>query len=238
MMPNTLPRIEAANALKLTAFIEEYFPYLEPLPIPHHSGEIVTYAISLETPSTISAIDMDACFSLVALTSSNDYANSSIKWSPAKKRKEMRLPDLRYILIKQSPAALPGGFLSFMLTYEDGYEVIYCYEIHLAAHLRKLGLGARLIRMIEEVGRRVGVEKLMLTVFLANQDALAFYKRLGYAVDEFSPRPRILRGGITKEADYALLSRSLLDDTPLQDPAASSGSECRSKEGGNRRQGN
>ena len=160
----------------------------------------------------MSAIDLDACFALIALTSSQDYANSSTKWSPAKKRMEMRLPDLRYILLKENPSSPPAGFLSFMLTYEDGLEVIYCYELHLAEQLRRCGLGARLVRVTEEVGRRVGVGKLMLTVFRANETALAFYQRLGYGVDEFSPEPRRLRHGVLKESDYLILSKSLLSD--------------------------
>ena len=211
-MPKPLPRIEAANALSLSAFTEKYFSSPEIPPIPQSSSATQSYTVSLESSSTISSADFKACFALIASTSSQDYANSSIKWSPAKKRKEMRLPDLRYILLKQSPSSPPAAFLSFMLTYEDGLEVIYCYELHLARELRRCGLGARLVRATEEVGRRVGVEKLMLTVFRANENALAFYTRLGYGVDEFSPEPRRLRSGVLKESDYLILSKDLLSE--------------------------
>ncbi|MCJ1294009.1 hypothetical protein MMC34_005566 [Xylographa carneopallida] len=130
-------------------------------------------------------------------------------WHPQKKRKEMRLPDLRYFLVKRTPESPPEGFLSFMLTYEDGKEVIYVYEVHLAETLRKGGLGKLLVGLVEEVGCKVGVEKAMLTVFVANEGARSFYERLGYDVDEFSPGERKLRGGVVIVPDYVILSKRL-----------------------------
>ncbi len=123
----------------------------------------------------------------------------------------MRLPDLRYLLVKASDQATASveAFLSFMLTYEDGHEVIYCYEIHLCSSLRGCGLGGHLMRVMEAVGVEVGVEKAMLTVFVSNGGAIRFYAGLGYEEDEFSPKPRTLRNGVTKMADYVILSKGL-----------------------------
>ena len=124
----------------------------------------------------------------------------------------MRLPDLRYLIVKSgpsTPADKVEAFLSFMITYEDGHEVIYCYEIHLSEHLQSCGLGKQLMGIMEEVGQRVGVEKAMLTVFLENEGALSFYERLGYVEDDYSPRPRKLRNGVVKKPDYIILSKAL-----------------------------
>lgn len=101
------------------------------------------------------------------------------------------------------------GFLSFMVTYEDGKEVIYCYEIHLAPMARGRGLGAILMDRMEEIGRLVGLEKAMLTVFKSNEAARRFYQKGGYVVDEYSPQPRRLRNGTIKEFDYEILSKDL-----------------------------
>ena len=46
----------------------------------------------------------------------------------------------------------------------------------------------------------------MLTCFLSNQKAMAFYRRLGFETDEISPGPRILRGK-SHQPDYAILSK-------------------------------
>lgn len=149
-------------------------------------------------------------------------AAATMKW------KEMCLPDMRYLLVRSdddsveknnnregsstsSTAAITivEAFLSFMLTYEDGHEVIYCYEIHLRPRLRHIGLGKYLLGLMEGVGEKVGVKKAMLTVVLANERAGGFYERMGYTVDEFSPEPRRLRGGVVKKPDYAVLSKPL-----------------------------
>ena len=101
------------------------------------------------------------------------------------------------------------AFASFMLTYEDGEEVVYLYEIHLGEELRGSGLGRYLMDLVENVGRKAGMGKCMLTVFMSNEAARKFYERLGYDVDEFSPGPRRLRNGVVKEADYVILSKKL-----------------------------
>jgi len=120
----------------------------------------------------------------------------------------MKLPDMKYIILVEDEGQL-AGFSSFMITYEDGYEVLYIYEIHFKVPWQGKGLGKRLMNMAEGIGRNVGVSKVMLTVFKANAAAVGWYARLGYREDEFSPGPRRLRNGTVKEATYIILSKSL-----------------------------
>lgn len=210
--------IENFNALPLAEYRKKFWPHDTTVTLTHKDVSR-PYSMSLKSSSTLSNQDLRACFNLIASTSSGDYEGSSMGWSSAKKWKEMRLPDLRYIVLKvlkqekdsKGQDGLPEveGFLSFMLTYEDGYEVIYCYEIHLSPQMQGTGLGKRLMDMMEEVGKTARVEKAMLTVFKANKAAMRFYERLGYEEDEYSPRPRKFRGGVVKEPDYMILSKPL-----------------------------
>jgi hypothetical protein len=80
--------------------------------------------------------DLAACFRLIEETSRSNYENSSWRWHPEKKLKEMRSPGLRYVLVKEIDTGLIRGFTSLMPTYEEGQPVIYCYEIHLQPELR------------------------------------------------------------------------------------------------------
>lgn len=208
-------RVETANAFSLRDVYDQLIasdlkegcrPFSLKLPEPLTSS----HTLHLETAETITKPDLTACFNLINLTSSTDYAASSMGWHPSPKRREMRLPDLRYLLIK-SKAEVPSieAFLSFMLTYEDGHEVVYCYEVHMMPSLQGKGLGRYLVDIMEQVGAEAGMEKAMLTVFLRNEGALKFYERLGYAEDEYSPEPRRLRNGIVKMPDYVILSKAL-----------------------------
>lgn len=193
--------------------------------------------LDVYSAATISRADLDACLDLVEFTSGSDYAASGAGWSRPKKRKEMKLPDMKYLILRgvaehvsdasqsenptgsdkpSSPSGLEDnpnvlGFLSFMVTYEDGKEVAYCYEIHLSPRARGRGLGVLLMSRMEEIGRLVGLEKAMLTVFKSNATARRFYEKGGYEVDEYSPQPRRLRNGTIKEFDYLILSKRLKD---------------------------
>ena len=150
-----------------------------------------------------------ACLDLIENTSAANYKTSSMGWSRARKSKEMRLPDLRYVLLMRPLSEEIVGFMSFMLTFEDGFEVIYLYEIHLDPSLQGCGIGKQLFGLFEGAGKRAQVRKAMLTVFKANEGALRFYEKLGFEEDDFSPRPWKLRNGVVKEPDYVILSKEL-----------------------------
>ncbi|ROW13484.1 hypothetical protein VPNG_04349 [Cytospora leucostoma] len=166
------------------------------------------YQLSLSSPSrTLTTSDLEACFSLVEETSRHDYENSSRGWNPSAKRKEMRDPDLRYILVRDSSSCVQA-FTSMMPTLEEGQPVVYCYEIHLKAELRGTGLAKLLMRLLETVAAGIEVtEKVMLTVFTSNERAVGFYRRCGFGRDEISPQQRRLRGGKVKMPDYEILSK-------------------------------
>ncbi len=209
--------VKTVNSLGLSEFFETYLPQesLEALNVQDATRERLGLQVLLTgtlggalTPLTMNSLEQ--CLRLIEATSADDYRNSEIKWSLSKKRKEMHLPDMRYVILYgDSDKPTLAGFVSFMITYEDGHEVVYCYEIHLTEKWQRRGLGKKLMTVVEEVGRRVGVEKSMLTVFKSNEQAVKMYQSLGYDEDEFSPATRKLRNGTVKEASYVILSKDL-----------------------------
>ena len=80
--------------------------------------------------------------------------------------------------------------------------------------MRGLGYGRDLMQLAEQVAKRVGVDKVMLTCFVSNQKALAFYQSLGYSPDVCSPADRKLRTKILK-ADYVIMSKDVRPQTEL-----------------------
>ncbi|KAJ6180538.1 hypothetical protein N7519_010999 [Penicillium mononematosum] len=259
---NKIPLVEQTNALSIGDFIAQYVTPTQAgdpakndaIDQPHPSQDeqqqdtTPTPRVDVYSAATISTADLEACLDLVEQTSSEAYIASSAGWSRTKKRKEMKLPDMKYLILRDTPndsdsrGQVPGekqidvadsnvpsslkesdrpvsssgtgspnvlGFLSFMVTYEDGKEVVYCYEIHLSPTARGRGVGKLLMGRMEGIGRAVGLEKSMLTVFKSNEPARRFYERLGYEVDEYSPRPRKLRNGTIKDVDYLILSKKL-----------------------------
>ncbi|TRX91454.1 hypothetical protein FHL15_007678 [Xylaria flabelliformis] len=154
--------------------------------------------------------DLDACYNLIEETSRPDYeASSTFDWKPVKKMAEMKSPELRYILVKNSEGDV-RGFTSLMPTYEEGEPVVYCYEIHLKPELRGTGLGRLLMSFLESVAAHTPpIKKVMLTCFLTNRKALAFYKSMGFVQDPISPVPKKLRYGREFIPDYVIMSKSV-----------------------------
>ncbi len=79
------------------------------------------------------------------------------------------------------------------------------------------GVGKWMMKQVEKIGRRAGMEKTMLTVFRSNEGARKFYEGLGYGVDDFSPGPKRLRGGRVMEPEYLILSKGLGDDANCEE---------------------
>jgi N-alpha-acetyltransferase 40 len=214
IMPQKL--VESINSLSSPVFFSQFYSAFE-LQMTLRKGFVMTGADEIRS-TNIAGLKrrLEQCLELIEATSAADYRASGMGWHPAKKRREMLLPDMRYIMLfdnKKDPTPgsdLPlAGFVSFMITSEDGHEVIYCYEIHLVEQWRGKGFGKKLMSIVEHIGRKAGMEKSMLTVFKTNSRAIEMYQHMGYVEDEFSPEPRLLRNGTVKEPKYVILSKPL-----------------------------
>jgi ribosomal protein S18 acetylase RimI-like enzyme len=136
----------------------------------------------------------------------------------------MRQSEMRYLTAWRTPDAAKHdqaheddnsqdtrefqGFLSFMVTHEAGFAVLYIYEIHLVASARGKGLGQHLIGLVEAIAQRLGpaIEKIMLTCFVANIRAVEFYRKSGFIVDDSSPEARQTRGKMI-EPEILIMSK-------------------------------
>ena len=213
-------RVESVNALSPGEFFTQYIPQCSIEILQSLDSEVAKLTVVFEGGKALTSSGaelLDMCLTLIESTSATDYANSEIRWSVSKKRREMRLPDIRYVILVDKHGNANANlkecdisaFLSFMITYEDGQEVAYCYEVHVAECWRGRGLGRNLMRVFEGVGRGVGVRKCMLTAFRSNDQALRFYEKLGYVEDDFSPGTRVLRNGTVKQPSYVIMSKRI-----------------------------
>lgn len=66
--------------------------------------------------------------------------------------------------------------------------VMYVYEVQVEKSIQSKGMGKFLMKFLELIGRKAGLDALMLTVFCENEGARKLYKNvLGFVVDEDSP---------------------------------------------------
>ncbi|KAF2206637.1 hypothetical protein CERZMDRAFT_52779 [Cercospora zeae-maydis SCOH1-5] len=203
--------IEAVNKLSEKDFQEAYIAEDDWRPF-------TSIASCFRSAKTLSQEDLQNCFNLIERTSRHDYEPSSFGWHPKRKMREMKEKEMKYIILRDSSPqeSLRGsvsGFLSFMLTHDStpSMPVLYVYEVHLDESARGKGLGRSLVGMAENIARRVGVEKVMLTCFKSNVKARTFYERLGYDVDVCSPEDRKTRNKVVK-VDYDIMSKDVTGD--------------------------
>jgi len=176
---------------------------------------------------------LTSCFNLIEQTSSAAYKASSKGWSPADKKAEMRDKDMQYLLLLREaqaefrdcmhPVPPPPvhelqGFLSYMLTTDNGIPVIYVYEVHLQPTAQGQGLGKALMACVDAIGRHESMKKAMLTVFVSNVKAIKFYECLGYTKwdEESIPRTKKrLRSRVVepeRKPSYIIMAKDLGDD--------------------------
>ena len=133
----------------------------------------------IDSPDTISNRLFDACFNLMRDNVRTYYMSSTIGWSTAKKRREMREHPTCTMSITNNACELVG-FLNWQPAVEEGRAVIYCYELHIAQKWQMRGLGKWFMRSLEMFTQRFyGLQDVMLTAFTANTEALRFYETLG-----------------------------------------------------------
>jgi ribosomal protein S18 acetylase RimI-like enzyme len=104
------------------------------------------------------------------------------------------------------------GFAHFRYEYGDDdhprFPVTYLYELQVHSNVQKLGIGKKLMSIVELISVNLKMEKVMLTVFRANVAAMAFYKKRNYNVDECSPSN--FTGEENENCDYEILSKIVL----------------------------
>lgn len=176
------------------------------------------FHIDFVTSSELTDNELHECYNIIKSTSRKDYESSSFGWHPKRKKREMKEDDMRYLLVRSSANRQSEStgqepiqaFLSFMLTHDStpSVPVLYIYEIHLQKQLRRVGLGAYLMEIVEGIAEKIGVSKLMLTCFVSNGTAHSFYEKRGYGTDVSSPEDRITRDKTVKP-DYLIMSKDV-----------------------------
>ncbi|KIH87675.1 hypothetical protein SPBR_05235 [Sporothrix brasiliensis 5110] len=98
--------IDTANKKSDTEFVKSYLEPEVPNSIPWKTswtrpGTNEVYSIRLARPANLDEATLETCYTLIETTSRGDYEGSRLRWRPNHKRQEMRLPDLRYILVRR-----------------------------------------------------------------------------------------------------------------------------------------
>jgi ribosomal protein S18 acetylase RimI-like enzyme len=155
-------------------------------------------------------VSLQSCMDLFEENMGKLYRDSSWGLDLGEKRTELDHNDARFLLVttddENSDKKPILGYCHFRFDTDDDEDpeelVVYVYELQVSKHFQGHGIGRRLMEIVHEVTKKAGLTKVMLTVFDANEEAVRFYNKLGYAVDEdHSPGD---------EEDFKIMSKTLL----------------------------
>ncbi len=106
----------------------------------------------------------------------------------------------------ETPRGPIVAFALFRFEWDDEeepeYPVLYCYELQIRSTFQGRGLGRKLMDVLKVTATKLKMEKVQLTCFTCNEAAMAFYKSIGFEIDEYSPS----KAGFPQE--YEILSLS------------------------------
>ncbi|KAJ4768716.1 N-alpha-acetyltransferase 40 [Rhynchospora pubera] len=123
------------------------------------------------------------------------------------KRREMGVPEARYIFVRQSNTNATNdqikrpedelddagieqlvGFVHYRFVVEEDVPVAYVYELQLESCAKGKGLGKFLMQLVELIARKNKMGAVVLTVQKANEFAMNFYtNKLRYVISSISP---------------------------------------------------
>lgn len=148
------------------------------------------------------------------------YEKSDWGWNEKEKMDEWKHPKTKILIVTKcsdsskiyegiktrqlpDPDEMIVGFMCFRFEVGAGKNevALYVYELHVDPGHQRQGLGENLMKFAKVMAVDYKMDKVMLTVFRSNAQALQFYKKLNFKPDKSSP---------TKdEADYTILSIKL-----------------------------
>lgn len=111
MPPRYAPIYFPVNGLTLSVYLtrprSSYAHYTAPSK--SSDGTSKSYKLGLYTPKTLPPKDLTACLNLIEKTSGKHYRESRDGWSVRRKRSEMMLWDLRYLVVREGSSCHGTG---------------------------------------------------------------------------------------------------------------------------------
>jgi hypothetical protein len=222
-----LLRKQLATAMKCSYDVKDHVQL--PPPPPAATAAVCDGDADYQTPLQLVVTDvvmgaaLESCTQLFERNMAELYRQSSWGLDLDKKQEEWTHKTSRFILLQSqslpvSSSSLRSGgggddgnaspprppqveaFINYRFLIEDDLEDVVLYVYELQVRTLRRGYGQCLMDAVESIGRRVGLGRVILTVFRYNTTALSFYRqRLLYQIDETSP----------DDEDYLILSMDI-----------------------------
>ncbi|EDO32371.1 predicted protein [Nematostella vectensis] len=169
--------------------------------------------IACQRVTEMKAEDVDWAFDLTKRNMETLYEESDWGWNDKRKREEMTDDNAWYLIARNSQGGRQA-LCEFRFELDENMEeVIYCYEIQIEPSLQHKGVGKFLMQILELIGHKCSMKKIVLTVFKENTVGYKFFTdSLKYEIDETAPS----KWDPTEEFCYEILSKPLKKKTTAE----------------------
>jgi len=147
--------------------------------------------VTIDFATKLSKEEAKWAFDLVKETMEDKYEESGYGWDDEDKLRELTEKGTRFLVVREGGA--PVGFVHFRFTVQGevidqmaGDPSLHIYDISIAEHSQRKGLGRHLLLILELVARREKMKLLSLPVQLGDSETREWITHVGkgWAVDE------------------------------------------------------
>lgn len=169
------------------------------------------FHLKVATRSELSDSQLEAVYQLLRANMKPYYDQSKSQWNDESKRAELTHENARFLIVltrhcdaasggqideggRDVSQAFSGEQLAAFAhirfeTEEQKIAVTYIYELQVVSAFRGCGIGSWLLDCAQTINRHLHLNRLLLTVFKFNVDAIRFYQKAGFQLDETNPAP-------------------------------------------------
>lgn len=178
------------------------------------------YDLSIECKHTdkLDTESFDAIFKILETNMKPEYEACDWGWNEKEKIAEFKEKDPWFLIARDTTTNVIGAFAHFKFDFDEEIEVLYCYEVQVADEFRSRGIGKFLMQILELIGAKASMQKIMITVFKHNNRAVHFFADiLKYKDDETSPKFMDPIAGVEEEEYcYDIMSKPLKKAAPTK----------------------
>ncbi|XP_067616625.1 N-alpha-acetyltransferase 40 [Eurosta solidaginis] len=144
------------------------------------------YKLYCRTKQDMDAKTLKWAFKLAERNVGPFYKALQMGWQPKIKQNELNKKWARY-LVATDKSGQPVAYTMFRFDMDYACSVLYCYEMQIEVDFQRQGIGKFMMQALEQCSKHWHMDKVLLTVLKNNPKGIAFFKAIGYSLDETSP---------------------------------------------------
>uniref|UniRef100_A0A182SZ74 N-alpha-acetyltransferase 40 n=1 Tax=Anopheles maculatus TaxID=74869 RepID=A0A182SZ74_9DIPT len=127
---------------------------------------------------------MEWAYNLAERSLKQKYQQFGFRWQKNSSYADLFLKWARYLIAYEPSTYYPVGYIFFRFEVAKGHTAVTIYGLHVEESYRNLGLGTHMMKTLEILAHRLGVEVLIIGIAKRDEALKRFLHRLGFTEDK------------------------------------------------------